>query len=198
MTDIMGKILQLSIETQETRDMILKMKSKWKRKKVRKKNQRKNTKKSQEIDQISAGGVVFRVKGDKVQVALIRDQNTHNWILPKGQIEEGESLEDTSLRETKEETGLKSLQLIKKVGKTYYWFKTKQKEKFNKEVHFYLYREQNGEEELKVEKGKFDKGKWFSKREAMSKIGFINQRKILYKAFKMIEERLNQPNNENN
>lgn len=173
------------------------MKRRWKRKKLKKKKEKNFTNKSKEIDQISAGGVVFRVKGEKIQVALIRDQNTHNWILPKGQIEEGESLEDTSLRETIEETGLQSLQLIKKVGKTYYWFKTKHKEKFNKEVHFYLYREQNGEEELKVEKGKFDKGKWFSKKEAMKKIGFINQRKILYKAFKMIEERLNQPETNN-
>ena len=42
----------------------------------------------------------------KVRVALIRDQNTHKWILPKGRIEAGETLEDTSIRVVKEETGL--------------------------------------------------------------------------------------------
>ena len=131
-----------------------------------------------EIDQVSAGGVVYRIRDGEIQVALIRDQSTHNWILPKGRIEDGETLEDTSLRETQEETGLSSLKLIKKVGKTNYWFKTKQKSKFNKEVHFYLYKEQDGDEELVVEEGKFDQGEWLSKKEAMDKIEFVAQRKI--------------------
>ena len=144
------------------------------------------------IDQVSAGGVVYRVCDDKkVRVALIRDQNTHNWILPKGRIEKGETLEKTSLREVKEETGLINLQLVKKIGKTNYWFKTKQKKKFTKEVHFYLYHDADNCDEICVEESHFDKGQWFTKDEALDKIGFLAQKKILHKAFKIIEKEKN-------
>ncbi|NHJ40318.1 MAG: NUDIX domain-containing protein [Asgard group archaeon] len=144
---------------------------------------------TEDIDQISAGGVVYRECEDKkIRVALIRDQNTHRWILPKGRIEVGESLEDTSLREVQEETGLQSLKLIKKIDKTNYWFRTNKKERLTKEVHFFLYRDEDGCEDICVEENNFDKGQWFTKDEAIKKIGFPAQRKILYKAFKMIEK----------
>jgi len=144
------------------------------------------------IDQVSAGGVVYRICEDKkVRVALIRDQNTQNWILPKGRIEEGETLEKTSLREVTEETGLNDLKLVKKIGKTNYWFKTKQKRKFTKEVHFYLYHDVNCCSTMCVEKSHFDKGQWFTRDEALEKIGFLAQKKILTKAFKLLENEKN-------
>ncbi len=143
---------------------------------------------SDDIDQVSAGGVVYRECTDKiVRVALIRDQNTHKWILPKGRIEEGETLEDTSLREVKEETGLHSIKLVQKIDKTNYWFRTKQKEKLTKEVHFFLYKDEEGNEDICVEENNFDKGQWFTKDEAIKRIGFPAQRKILHKAFRIIE-----------
>ena len=144
---------------------------------------------SKGIDQVSAGGVVYRECEDKkVRVALIRDQNTHKWILPKGRIEKGESLEETSLREIKEETGLQSLKFIKKIDKTNYWFRTKQKAKLTKEVHFFLYEDEGNREDICVEENNFDKGQWFTKEEAIKKIGFAAQRKILNKAFRIIED----------
>ncbi|HUU77467.1 MAG TPA: NUDIX domain-containing protein [candidate division Zixibacteria bacterium] len=132
--------------------------------------------------------MVFRkCDDDKVRVALIRDQNTHNWILPKGRIEKGESLEDTSIREVKEETGLKNIELVTKIGKTNYSFRTKLKDKFKKEVHFFLYEDIKGDEKICVEEDNFDKGQWFTKDEALKRIGFVAQRKILDKAFQLIE-----------
>jgi len=131
---------------------------------------------------------VFRKCDDSlIRVALIRDQNTHKWILPKGRIEEGESLEDTSLREIKEETGLKNIELVKKIDKTNYWFKTDKQERLTKEVHFYLYEDIDSKDNICVEEENFDKGQWFTKDEAFKKIGFPAQRKILDKAFKIIE-----------
>ncbi|NHJ46639.1 MAG: NUDIX domain-containing protein [Asgard group archaeon] len=144
----------------------------------------------EEIDQVSAGGVVYRLcEDDKIRIALIRDQNTHKWILPKGRIEEGESLEDTSIREVKEETGLQKLKLVNIIDKTNYWFRTEKKERLYKEVHFFLYEDEDGCEDICVEEKHFDKGQWFTKEEAIKKIGFPAQRKILYKAFRMIDNK---------
>ena len=160
------------------------MKPKWKKTEIYAKNGIHDS-----IDQVSAGGVVFReCKDNEIRVALLRDNNTHKWILPKGRIEKGESLEDTSLREIKEETGLQNLKLIDKIDKTNYWFRTKAKEKLTKEVHFFLYKDEDDRENIRIEQSNFDKGQWFTRDEAIMKIGFSAQRTILHKAFKIIEE----------
>ena len=54
--------------------------------------------------EISSGGVVYRERRGVTEVALIRVGR--RWCLPKGQVEEGEKLEETALREVSEETGL--------------------------------------------------------------------------------------------
>lgn len=52
-----------------------------------------------------AGGVVFRIRDKKIEYLLVRPSNgAQEWLLPKGHIEKGETVEETALREVKEET----------------------------------------------------------------------------------------------
>ena len=63
---------------------------------------------------IQAGGGV--IKNEKNQVLLIYRRK--KWDLPKGKLDPGETLEECAIREVKEETGLQSVELIKKLTVT--------------------------------------------------------------------------------
>lgn len=62
-------------------------------------------------DSTSAGGVVVRIEGGAVYVALVRERNEDleeipGYIVPKGRLEPGEDIETGALREIEEEIGL--------------------------------------------------------------------------------------------
>lgn len=69
------------------------------------------------VEEETAGGVIFRRnrEGD-IEILMIQDAKDR-WTIPKGHVEEGERYEDTAEREIKEETGLKHLQILDKLGK---------------------------------------------------------------------------------
>ena len=53
----------------------------------------------------SCGAVVYKQENDKIKFLIIR-QHDDCWHFPKGHIEEGETEEQTAIREIKEETNL--------------------------------------------------------------------------------------------
>lgn len=60
----------------------------------------------------SVGGVVLSRDG----LVLVVNQNGVSWSLPKGHVRKGESETDTARREIYEESGIKNLELICKLG----------------------------------------------------------------------------------
>ena len=64
------------------------------------------------------------------------------WVLPKGQLDEGESSETAALREVTEETGARGRSLGK-LGDTRYWFSWDGERVF-KVVSFFLVRYEDG------------------------------------------------------
>lgn len=64
------------------------------------------------IKTVSAGGVVINDTGQ----ILIVNQKGNSWSLPKGRIEDGEDALTAAKREIYEESGVKELQVIKKLG----------------------------------------------------------------------------------
>jgi bis(5'-nucleosidyl)-tetraphosphatase len=63
-----------------------------------------------------AGGIVARRDGERVVVALIRDRGDHEYVLPKGGVEYGESLEQAAAREIEEEAGFRELTCLGELG----------------------------------------------------------------------------------
>jgi 8-oxo-dGTP pyrophosphatase MutT (NUDIX family) len=65
----------------------------------------------------TSGGIIFRrsSEGD-VEILLIQDQKDR-WTIPKGHIEEGETAEQTTIREIGEEAGLTDVEIYGWLGK---------------------------------------------------------------------------------
>lgn len=57
-----------------------------------------------------AGGVVYRVRDSLVDILLVRAKPApHDWVFPKGHIEEGETEEACARREVQEEAGVDAI-----------------------------------------------------------------------------------------
>ena len=64
-----------------------------------------------------AGGVVARLdEHNNILIALIRDRGDHEYVLPKGGVEDGETLQQAAAREIKEEAGFRKLQCLDELG----------------------------------------------------------------------------------
>ncbi len=70
----------------------------------------------------AAGGIVINSKE-----GILMMVRRNKWDLPKGKIDDGESVEHAALREVKEETGLKEVAVIRELASTYhaYWLGSK-------------------------------------------------------------------------
>ena len=136
------------------------------------------------INATSCGGVViFRGK------VLLLYKNYRNkyegWVLPKGTVEQGETYEETALREVLEESGA-TANIIKYIGKSEYSFSVPENV-VEKEVHWYLmmadsYYSKPQREEYFVDSG------FYKYHEAYHLLRFPNEKQILEKAFREYNE----------
>lgn len=80
----------------------------------------------------AAGGLVFN--SDSELLFIFR---RGFWDLPKGKIDEGESVEEAALREVREETGLHQVDLGEKIGNTYHTYRDKKGTRILKRTHWF-------------------------------------------------------------
>lgn len=92
-----------------------------------------------------AGGVVICIQNGEILVALTRENGYPDFVLPKGHVEKGESTKDAAIREIKEETGLKNLNLICKLGAKE---RLDGKKEFWKKTHYFLFAAQYSDNKL--------------------------------------------------
>ena len=85
----------------------------------------------------SAGGVAFCKQGNDLLIAMVKSYSG-NWVLPKGEVEQGETDIETAIREIKEETGL-CTEATRYLGQLSYSFKVSGRQ-YDKIVFHYLAR----------------------------------------------------------
>ncbi|MFT4804296.1 MAG: 8-oxo-dGTP pyrophosphatase MutT (NUDIX family) [Psychroserpens sp.] len=73
---------------------------------------------------VAGGGKVYNEKGEVLFI-----YRNDKWDLPKGKAEKNESIEETSMREVEEETGVKGLEVVRPLETTYHIFKRNGKHK---------------------------------------------------------------------
>lgn len=140
------------------------------------------------LDQVSAGGVVYRRDGANIEVVIVRVVPEKRWQLPKGLIDAGETIEQAALREVREESGMMA-EIVAPLDTIEYWFTADWNDirrRIHKFVHFFLMRYQDGDGS--DHDHEVDEVRWVTVDEAVQTLKFKSERDLVRKAAAMIGE----------
>jgi len=136
---------------------------------------------------VSAGGVVYRKGDGEIETVLCGRDNPVRWSLAKGTPDPGETMEETALREVREETGLE-VEIEEPIQSIDYWFVDRESDvRYHKTVHFYLMNTVGGD--TNQHDPEFDVVQWFACDEALQTLAYTNEVDVLRKALELISQR---------
>jgi 8-oxo-dGTP pyrophosphatase MutT (NUDIX family) len=129
----------------------------------------------------SAGGIVIRQVADGPQLILgkrRRDRDGVSWSLPKGTPNDGETREQTAMREVGEETGLE-VRIVAPVGPIEYFF-VQSGTRIHKTVHYFLMEATGGD--LSMHDHEFEEVRWVDLGDAETLMSFATERDVVARA----------------
>ena len=153
----------------------------------------------------SAGGVVFRLPPvlpvmeahaeteptpglalAGVEVVLVGYRRDDTWTLPKGTPKEGETVEETALREVREETGIQA-RIVGDLGSIQYSF-GRRGVRYDKEVRHFLMEATGGD--VSLHDAEYDEARWFELMEATRRLTYVNETEVVRRAETLIGQLL--------
>lgn len=140
---------------------------------------------SEVVREPTAGGIVFRRRGDKIQFLLIQDAK-NRWTIPKGHIEEGEDSKQTAVREIGEETGLQKMEILSWLGKINFRYR-RQTSLVLMTTEIFLVRALGDTDKLKPEDWMND-CRWLDSADALDKIEYEDIGKLMLIALAKIKK----------
>jgi len=129
----------------------------------------------------SAGVVVCMEKPDGNRFLLLNYPTGH-WDFVKGKIEQGETLHQTAVRETKEETGISDLEFVEGFEEKINYNFQFEGELIQKEVIFFLAKTKTHTVNVSHEHLDYT---WLDYENALEKVTYQNAKNILSKANKL-------------
>ncbi len=133
----------------------------------------------------SAGGVVWRRgEDDRIEVVVCGRRSSRMWGLPKGTPDVGENMQQTALREVREETGLQ-VRLGEQLSTIEYWF-TANGIRYHKRVHHWLMEPVGGD--VADHDHEFDEVRWLDAAEAYETLTYDGERGLVAEAARKLGE----------
>ena len=138
------------------------------------------------IEETSAGIVLFRKEESKILFLLLHYPSGH-WDFVKGKMEQGESIHQTAIRETKEETGITDITFVENFEEWIQYNFKHQGELVQKKVVFFLAETKTKEIKISHEHSGYT---WLDYNLSMEKTTFGNAKTVLTKAQKLLSNTL--------
>ena len=135
---------------------------------------------------VAAGGVVYRHGDIGPEIVLVARRRERLWALPKGRLEESETVEEAALREVLEETGLLTA-IVSTLGTVNYSFMTSKGQHVDKTVHHFLLEPIGGN--FDDHDDEFDHVGWYELYDAQRRLTHRNQLHILERVEELIVPR---------
>ena len=136
------------------------------------------------LNEKSCGAVVFS-KNSELMYLLLQYEAGH-WDFVKGNVEEGESERETTLRELKEETGISDANFFDGFKEKISYFYKRQGSTVYKQVIFFLIQTETTDVHISYEHIGYN---WLPYTEAMDKLTFKNARDVLQSAHAFLKNR---------
>ena len=140
--------------------------------------------------QVSAGGVAVRQSGATTEVAIVLTNPSRRWQLPKGIVDEGESLAAAAVREVREEAGIDT-EVLAPVETVEYWYVGNHggvKTRFHKFVHFFLLAYRGGH--IAVDRNSLHEvaeAHWVSAEDAVQMLAFKSEQGVVENALHLLD-----------
>jgi len=138
------------------------------------------------VEQVSAGGVVFRKADDAIEIAIVQIADELRWHLPKGLIDPGETFEQAALREVREESGIDA-EIVGPIDTIDYWFYAEYdgaRRRYHKFVHFFLMQAIGGN--VGDHDHEVVESRWVTVDDAMAMLYFKTERDVVATAVTMM------------
>lgn len=140
--------------------------------------------------EVSAGGLIWRRRDNRLEVVLVRPAGRQTWVLPKGHLEPGEGVVEAAAREANEESGLEVVtgDLLGEVSYVYSWRDrpAESSVRIFKRVHFFLMKCVGGDPA--AHDREIDEVAWLEIGQAIHRASHKSERELIVRARAMLAE----------